>query len=161
MSGRVEVVKIGSRFIPYRQQRKLAEFFRLVRGLKNSCYLVRPDKGINLWEFLHQVVAVSLDQAAGNNDALGLALGLQVRGFENRIDRFLFRRFDKAAGVHHDRIGLIGVIRNLPASLLKRAHHHLAIYEVLRTSQTDKSNFFHVINKMTDELLASTLFRKL
>src|SRR6185369_12350732 len=149
---RVFVVKISCGFVPDRRYR---EFFRvkfIVRRFENIVDLRGADESVDIGEFLHQIVAITLDQTAGNDDARRFAVAFQAGGLEYRVNRFLFCGFDEPAGVDHNRIRFVGIACDLIASFGKLSHHHLAVNEILGTPKTDKSYLLHKNKLFTDRL---------
>ena len=61
--------------------------------------------------------------------------------FENGLNRFLLRFINEGAGIYHDDVSPVRLVRHFMAGLLGEAEHHFGIYEVLRTSERDKTNF--------------------
>ena len=106
--------------------------------------LTGADERIDFRHLRFQFIAITFDQTTGDNQSRRFAVSLQPRRFENRVDRFLLGRVDKATGVDDDRVSLAGVRGHLITICFELAHHHLAIDEVLGTTETDKSNFFHI-----------------
>jgi hypothetical protein len=88
-----------------------------------------------------QLIAVTFDQTARDDQSLCLSVCLELSGFENRVDRFLLCRIDEATRVDDDRLRVGCIRRDLITTLLELAHHHLAVDEVFGTTQTDKSDF--------------------
>jgi hypothetical protein len=92
--------------LPIGDQGKFSEIFRFVRRFQNSADFIRADKRVNFRQFLQKIVAVTLDQTTGDDDALRYAVRFRAGRFENRFDRFGFRRFDKTASVSQRRFPL-------------------------------------------------------
>ncbi len=98
---------------------------------------------IHFRHLLENLLAKAFHQAAGNNQFLRRAEFLVLRHLQNGVHRFLLRRLNKAARVYHQHFRLIRARRQLIPFARKNAHHHLAIHEVLRASQADKSDLSH------------------
>src|SRR6202008_1355582 len=79
----------------------------------------------------------------GHNQFFRRAEFLVLGHFKNRVDRFLLRRSDKAAGVDDEDLGFVGVRGKLISVSREDAHHHLAVHKVFGASQTDDSSFWH------------------
>ena len=47
---------------------------------------------------------------------------------------------------HDDSVRVVWAICDLIACLGERTHHNLAVDEILRAPETDKSNFFHLLH---------------
>ena len=99
-----------------------------------------PENGIDLGNLRAQLVAIALAQAAGDDQALAGARLLVLGELENRVDRLFLRRVDERARVHDQHVGLGRIRRQRVAALLREAHHHLGIDEVLRAAERDETN---------------------
>ncbi len=68
------------------------------------------DDGVDFRDVLLDLVAVALDQAAGDDDALGFSavLFLVLHHLEDGVDRLLFGGVDEAAGVDDDDLSVFG-----------------------------------------------------
>src|ERR1051325_953585 len=135
------IIKIGGALVAYRQDGKRARVRLLIANSRNLADLISADEGVDLRHLCAQLLAIALDEATGDDEALGPSLGLQPRRFQNSVDRFLLGRLDEAAGIDDHRVGLSSIRRNLITGLLELAHHDLAVHQILRTAQTDKSDF--------------------
>ena len=82
-----------------------------------------------------------LHQAAGDDQLAGTANLLVFSHFEDGVDRFLLGGVDETAGVDHQDVGLVGLMRQLVASGDQLAHHDFAVDEILGATQTDKTDF--------------------
>src|SRR4029078_11511160 len=74
---------------------------------------------------------------AGHDQALAVALVLGH--LEDGVDRLLLGVVDEGAGVDDDDVGVARVGRDLVARLLGVAEHHLAVDEVLGTTEGDET----------------------
>jgi hypothetical protein len=112
------------------------------RGSENRFQLAGADDGVDLWDILLNLVTVAFNQAAGDDDALGLAaiLLLVLDHFEDRVDRLLFGRVDEAAGVNDDDLGVFSIRRQFGSIVVEQPHHHLGVNEVLRAAKGDKAH---------------------
>ena len=72
--------------------------------------VVEAEDGVGLGQRLGEVLAVALGQAAHGDDGAGAAVLLEVGGGEQGVDGVLLGRLDEAAGVDHDRLGVLGVV---------------------------------------------------
>jgi len=111
---------------------------RSQNGFKLTCAY----NGINLGDVLADLVAVALDQAAGDDNSAGLAavLALVLHHFEDRVDGFLLGGIDEAAGVDDDDFGVFGARGQLGAIVVQQAHHNLGIDEVLGAAKRDEAH---------------------
>ena len=89
---------------------------------------------------LANVVAESFDQAAGDHQLAGAAVGLVPRHFQDRVHGFLLSAGNEGAGVYHDDIGVFGARNQLRSGLRQHAHHHFAVDQILRAAQADKTD---------------------
>ena len=101
---------------------------------ENGFDLAGADDGVHLGNVLPNLVAVALDQAAGDDQLFGRAGGFVAGHLQNRIDRLLLGRVDEAAGVDDEDFGLFGMGGQAGASARQQAHHHLGIDEVFRAA---------------------------
>ena len=101
------------------------------------------DEGVNLGNLRAQLVAVTLDETARDDKPFCFSVSLHARRFEDRINGLSLRRINEAAGVYHQRFGLSLIGRDLITGGGELTHHHFAINQILRTTQTDKANFLH------------------
>src|SRR5208283_185076 len=99
------------------------------------------DYRVHFRNILLNLVSKAFYQAAGYNQALGLAGGLVTRHFKDGIDRFLLGAGDKGTGVDDDHVGIFGRWSQLSPGLRQNAHHDLAIDEVLGAAQAYKADF--------------------
>ena len=78
------------------------------------------------------LVAVTLDQAAGYDESLGFAavLLLVLDHLEDGVDGLLLGGVDEAAGVDDEDFGVFGVGGELAAGVVEQAHHDLGVDEV-------------------------------
>jgi hypothetical protein len=107
-------------------------------GFDNALDLAGADDGVHLGNLLANLLAEALDQASGDHQSLRAAEFLVLGHFQNGIHRFLLRRFDEAAGIDHQHVGLAGARRQLVAVTRQNAHHHLAVDEVFGASQAEE-----------------------
>jgi hypothetical protein len=71
------------------------------------------EDGVDLRDLLPQLVAVSLGEAAGDDEAPAGAGRLVLRHLQDRVDRLLLRLVDERAGVDDDDIGRGRIVRQL------------------------------------------------
>ena len=112
-------------------------------GRQNSFDFACSDDRVHFRNLLANLVAVALDQASGDDQFFRAAEFLVLGHLQDRVDRFFLRGRDEAAGVDDQDVGFVGARREFVAVARENAHHHLAIDEVLRASQADKSDFRH------------------
>ena len=101
---------------------------------------VGAEDGVDFRDLLPQFIAVALDQAACHDQAASPADTLVLGSLEDRIDRLLLGRFDEAAGVDDQCLGLAGILRQLVPAGLEQPHHDLAVNQVLRAAQANESD---------------------
>ncbi len=87
---------------------------------------------IGLYQFLFQLLAIPLRQTAGHDH---FRLGKLILQCEERIHRLLSCRLNESAGVHYDKVGLIGLFHHDTPGFHQLLQHHLSIDLVLRTTQ--------------------------
>ena len=88
-------------------------------------------------------VAVALDEAAGDDEALGFAavLLLVLDHLEDGVDGLLLGGVDEAAGVDDDDLGVFGAGGELGAAVVEHAHHDLGVDEVFGAAEGDEAYF--------------------
>ena len=94
---------------------------------------------IDFGKFLYEFIAVAARKAT-RNDQLLLVL-LAVNLCENRVDGFLFRGFDKSAGVHQDVVRLGGGVAGGKTGVQHLADQVFRIDLVLGASKMNDKNF--------------------
>ena len=99
--------------------------------------------GVHFRNLFQNLLAEALHQASGNNQFLSGAEFLVLSHFQNRVDGFFLRGFNKTAGVDHEDLRIIGARREFVAFAGKNAHHHLAVDEVFGAAQGDETDFGH------------------
>src|SRR5277367_4727498 len=128
--------------------RRLLDLPRRVepRRSQDLLQLARPHYRIDFWNVLPDLVPVALHQAPGHDQpprpAARPVRSLMLRHFEDSIDRLLFGRIDKRAGIDDQDFGRLDVRGHLGARAVKKSHHHLAVDEVLRTAQRHKPDLW-------------------
>ena len=86
------------------------------RGFQNRFELAGADHGVDFRNVLHDLVAVALHQAAGNDELFGAALSFVAGHFENGVDRLLLGGVDEGAGVDDENLGIFrAAVRRAPA----------------------------------------------
>ncbi len=101
------------------------------------------DDGVDLGDVALDLVAVALDQASGDDEALGAAavLGLVPDHLEDGVDGLLFGGVDKGAGVDDEDFGVAGVGGELGSVVLEQAHHDLGVDEIFGAAEGDEADF--------------------
>jgi hypothetical protein len=112
-------------------------------GFENALDLAGAHDGVHFGHLLQNLLPKSFDQASRDNQFLGRSKFLVLGHLQNGVDRFFLRGFDEAARVHHEHFRFIRARREFVTFARKNTHHYLAIYEVLRASQADKSDLSH------------------
>jgi hypothetical protein len=91
------------------------------RGGEDRFEFAGADYGVYFGDVFLDFVAVSFDEAAGDDDAACLAavLLLVLDHLQDGINGFLLGGIDEAAGVDDDDFGVFGVGRQLSAIMVK------------------------------------------
>ena len=112
-------------------------------GGEDSFEFTRAYDGIDLGNVLLDFVAVALDQAAGDDEALRLASvgSLVLHHLKDGIDGLLLGRIDEAARIDDKNLGVLGAGGNVAASLMQHPHHHFGVDQVLRAAKGDEAYF--------------------
>ena len=100
---------------------------------------------VDLRNLRAQLVAIALRHAAGDDEALALAVLLELGHLEDGVDRFLLGLVDERAGVDDEHVGVGRVARQLVARLLGEPEHHLGVDEVLRAAEGDHADLHRCI----------------
>ena len=109
-------------------------------GFEYRLELAGADYGVDFRDALADLVAVALDEAAGDDEFSCRAGGLVAGHFEDGVDRLLLGRVDKAARVDDEDLGLFGMGGEPRAGSVEHAHHHLGVDEVFGAAQRNKAH---------------------
>ena len=109
--GIVDVFRIGDDLSRRDLRRQQIRDLRVGRG---------AEEVIHFRHLLRQLRSVALRQAAGDHQRFAAARFLLLRQAKDGVDRFLLRRIDKAARIHHDHVGIRRVRRQLMPGSRKR-----------------------------------------
>ncbi|MPM44388.1 hypothetical protein SDC9_91066 [bioreactor metagenome] len=93
---------------------------------------------VGLRQLRGEVGAVPLGHAADRDDSLCAALGLQVGRLQQHLHGLLLRLGDEPAGVHHHRVGTVGLVDEPEAPLGQPGRQLLGIDVVACTAQGDQ-----------------------
>ena len=105
------------------------------------------DHGIHLFDFLPDLLLISLCQTSRHNEHFYLPAFLQFRHLQNGVDTLLLGIPDEAAGIHDCGVRLVFVIRKAVAVLCQHTEHPLGIHQIFITSQRlEQYLFLHRIN---------------
>ena len=95
------------------------------------------EEEIDLGNLRLQLLLVALHQASRGYDRFHAALGLELGGAEDRVDRFLLRGVDEAAGVDEDDVGIREVLGDDRAVAHQLAHQPLRVDRRLVAAERD------------------------
>src|SRR5579863_7083504 len=109
-------------------------------GVENGFELAGADDGVDLRNVFADLVAIALDEAAGDDELARGAGGFVARHLEDGVDRLLPGRVDEAAGVDDEDFGVLGARGKARAGAVEQAHHDLAVDEVLGAAQRNKAH---------------------
>ena len=104
--------------------------------------LAEADDVVNLRDGLAQRLPVALGEAPSDDQPPALAGLLEVGGLPDKIERFLLRLLDEAAGVDDDDLRVLNVGADDAAGLGDAPHEPLGIHEVLGATQADDTDGF-------------------
>ncbi len=112
-------------------------------GGEDGFQFAGADYCVNFGDVLLDLVAVALDEAAGDDDALGLSavLLLVLDHLEDGVDGLLLGGVDETAGVDDDDLGVFGAGGELGPVVVEQAHHDLGVDEVFGAAEGDESYF--------------------
>ena len=111
------------------------------RGGEDGFEFTGADYGVYFGDVLLDFVAVALDEAAGDDDTLGLSavLLLVLDHLEDGVDGLLLGGVDEAAGVDDDDLGVFGSGREFGTVVMEQAHHDLGVDEVFGAAERDEA----------------------
>ena len=104
--------------------------------------LAGADDGVDFGNVGADLVAVALDQAAGNNQPRRLAAigDLVLHHLEDGVDALLLGRVDEGAGIDDQDLGVFGALGELGAVVVQEAHHHFGVDEILGAAERDEAD---------------------
>ncbi len=111
-------------------------------GSFQNCFeFAGADHSVDLGDVGADFVAVTLDQAAGYDEALGAAAvgDLVLNHLEDGVDGFLLGGVDEGAGVDDEDVGVFGAGGELGTAAMEQAHHDLGVNEVLGAAKRDEA----------------------
>ena len=110
-------------------------------GGEDRFELAGADDGVDLGDVSADLVAVSLDEAAGDDEfADASAVGdLVLDHLEDGVDRLLLGGVDEGAGVDDEDVGVFGTGGKLGAVVVEQAHHHFGVDEIFRAAERDEA----------------------
>ena len=114
--------------------------------LDDARHFAGAEDRIDFRDFLLELVAITLGQAPGDDQAPARRLLLQLGHLENRVDRLLLGPIDERTGVDDEHVGAVGFRRDLVARLFGQAKHHLGVDEILRAPEGDEADFHRRCN---------------
>ena len=112
------------------------------RRRQNLFQFTRAHDRVHFRNILANVVAKAFDQASGDDQFAGAAIGLVARHLQNGVHGFLLRAGDERTGVDHDDIGIFGARNQLGSGLRQHAHHDFAIHQILGAAQADEADLW-------------------
>ncbi|MEZ6191196.1 MAG: hypothetical protein R3C45_07880 [Phycisphaerales bacterium] len=86
---------------------------------------------------------MTLDQAAGDDQAFEFALTFQLGSLLDLMHRLVFGRFEEPAGIHDHGVGVLTVRDRDQPVLGELAEHFFGVHEVLGAAQADKGHRPH------------------
>ena len=128
----------------HERQRNRAALLRAFDRADNLRHFAGAEHRVDLGNLRFQLVAITLAEAAGDDQPFAVAAFLEFRELENRVHRFLFRGIDEGARVDDDDVGVGRVRRQRVAALLGQPHHHLGVDEVLRAAERNETDLHGV-----------------
>ena len=115
-------------------------------AVEDGFELAGANDGVYFRDVGADLVAVTLDEAAGDDDALGFAavLLLVPDHLEDGVDGLLLGGVDEGAGVDDDDLGIFGVRGEFGSVVVEETHHDLGIDEVFRAAEGDEAYLWAV-----------------
>ena len=113
-------------------------------GFEDCLQLAGADDRVDLGDVAANLVAVALDQASGDDEALGFAaiFALVPGHLEDGVDGLLLGGVDEAAGVDDEDLGVLGAGSELAAGAVKQAHHDFGVDQVLGAAEGDEADLW-------------------
>ncbi len=111
-------------------------------GFEDGFEFSGADDGVHLRNVFADLIAVPLHQAAGDDEACGLAalFALVLDHLEDGVDGLLLGGVDEAAGVDDDDVGVFGVGGEFAAGAVEQAHHDFGVDEVFGAAERDEAD---------------------
>ena len=91
---------------------------------------------------LLDLVTVALNQASGDDQALGFAtVGLlMLHHLKDSVDRLLLGGVDEAAGIDDKDLCIFGLGSDLAPSMVKHSHHDFGVDQVFGAAEGDETD---------------------
>ncbi len=107
--GDFKIRKMGRR----REKPFAKQFFLQIRAelVENRFHLAGSVKCVDFGKFADEFLLESFRQTSHNDDFFQLSLSLLFNRLNDGIERFLFGILNKSAGIDHDSIGTIDIVR--------------------------------------------------
>lgn len=102
--------------------------------------VVETEDSVGLGERFGEFLAVALGHTADGDDGLGLAVILEIVGFQQGVYGVLLGGFDEAAGVDDGYVRIGGVLDELPAIRRQAACELLRVHLVTGAAKSDKGD---------------------
>jgi len=118
-----------------------ADHAALSKLLREPSALGCSKKHVDFRQSFRQLGLMPLDHAAHSNYCLAHTVGLIASRLEHRVDGFLLRRVDEAAGVDDDYIGFAELRRELAAVIRQLGQVSLGIDGILVAAERDEADF--------------------
>jgi len=110
------------------------------RGIEDGFEFARAYDGVDFRDALADLVAIALDEAAGDDELFGVAFGFEAGHLEDGVDGFLLGGVDEGAGVYDEDLGLFGAGGQARAAAVEEAHHDLGFDQVFGAAEADKAD---------------------
>ena len=112
----------------------------LLDGGGQLLVLIHAQDQVDLGDLVLQRVLVALAEAAGDDQQLAAAGFLVLSHLEDRVDGFLLRALDEAAGVHHQDVRLGGIAGEDVAVVCQKPQRGFGVHAVLVAAQGDHAD---------------------
>ncbi len=97
-----------------------------------------PEDRVHFRYLFYNLLAVSLRQAAGDDQRLQAPLLLIFRHLQDRLYALFFCIMDEAARVDHNDIGGLFLIHDLESLPIEKAQHHFRVHKILIAPKGDE-----------------------
>ncbi len=109
-------------------------------GFEDGFELAGAEDGVDFRDVFADLVAVTLDETAGDDELAGAAGGFVAGHFEDGRDRLLLGGVDEGTGVDDEDFGVLGAGGEARAGAVEEAHHDLGVDEVFGAAERDEAH---------------------
>ena len=119
--------------------RRLLPLERRIGRVHDVIIAARSAEYVDLGQLSAHLVSIALHQTAGHDQTLHISGLLVLGGLQNGFDSLGLSGFDEAAGVDNANVCFGHILGDLPACVPQPGQHMLAVHEVFRAAERNKS----------------------